>query len=95
MQLAKIILLATILYIVYFHIKKESPEEKIYRENFVTAGLDKLQVHIPSQAYFKLPVDNFQLNQVYDPFYNFPKYIGKYPYYRYVFNTYNSRVYYT
>ncbi len=51
----------------------------------------------PTQSYMKPPQDPFQINQVYTPFYNWPQYqyIGKYPYYRYLFHPYNSRVYYT
>lgn len=38
--------------------------------------------------------DNFQIGHVYHPFYNRPKYIGKYPYYKYLFHPYGYSTYY-
>ena len=51
----------------------------------------------PTQAYLKYPRDDFQINQIYYPFYNQSntEYIGKYPYYNYMFHPYSSSVYYT
>jgi len=52
-------------------------------------------IQIPINSYLKMPTDPFQINQVYYPFYNWPQYIGKYPYYKFMFHPYNSSVYYT
>ena len=51
----------------------------------------------PTQSYLRYQTDPTQINQVYHPFYNWPEYeyIGKYPYYHYMFNPYSSSVYYT
>lgn len=40
------------------------------------------------------PPSMFQIGQIHLPFYNFPKYIGKYPYYKYMFHPYSNSVYY-
>lgn len=53
------------------------------------------QFYTPFYSYLYYPRSKFQINQVHHPFYNYPKYIGKYPYYRFMFHPYNSSVYYT
>ena len=49
----------------------------------------------PFYSYYRYPRSKFQINQVHNPFYNYPEYIGKYPYYKYMFSPYSSSVYYT
>jgi uncharacterized protein YxeA len=57
--------------------------------------IEKFDVNM-TQSYLKTPTSNFQINQTHMPSYNWPKYIGKYPYYRYMFNhPYNSSIYYS
>lgn len=47
-----------------------------------------------SQMYNVKPESIYQTGQVYNPFYNYPEYIGKYPYYRYFFSPYGYTSYY-
>ncbi len=59
-------------------------------DNFNSIG----RIHVPTDAYLRKPVDPYQINHVYNPQYNWPKYIGKYPYYNFFFNPYSTSVYY-
>lgn len=64
---------------------------RISYEKFSNIG----QIPIPINSYLEKPTDYTQINQVFYPFYNYPEYIGKYPYYRFMFHPYSSSVYYT
>lgn len=66
----------------------------IYRSNYEGFGMIG-QIPIPINSYMEKPTDYTQINQVFNPFYNWPEYIGKYPYYRFMFHPYSSSVYYT
>ncbi len=81
-----IILLVIITIMATSHLAKKDMDEPFnYNKN----------LSIPYYSYLRYPRSKFQINQVHNPFYNHPEYIGKYPYYRFMFSPYSSSVYYT
>ncbi len=76
------ILIITILLVVCYNIFKRNKTEQFKLNETLT------------QMYNIGPPDMYQIGQIHHPFYNWPEYIGKYPYYRYMFHPYNSAVYY-
>ena len=82
-----IILIVLVALVLYSIMSSSSEKKEGFRTIDTTAA--------PTQTYYRHPMSPYQINQYHHPFYNWPQYIGKYPYYHYMFHPYNSRVYYT